>query len=244
MDAYARNQASRQAASDNSAGAGASDVRGGSIASQPTVLHGASSILIDVSEPTLNLHWEIEQVRGLGLTCMFIAERNDLAALSSAGETADSSELRAQTLSLLASERVLAYDGSTRDGGAAFAPSLKALLAEVAAAKRPSATKAPMVTRVVRFIRRALLWLGLAMVAAYSGAVIGEGLVIWQMHRNFPTLVRDYYPHPCGSALLANDFVVDSMLFVRYLDVCRREELQKFRQYLEIQQEIEDSKPH
>jgi hypothetical protein len=57
-------------------------------------------------------------------------------------------------------------------------------------------------------------------------------------------LVRDYYPHSYGSALLGNDFVVDSMLFVRYLDVCRGEELQKFHRYLKIQQEIEDSKPH
>ena len=124
-----------------------------------------------------------------------------------AAETADSSEPRAQSLSLLASERVLAYDGNTRDGGAAFARSLKALLPE-AAAKRPRATKAPMVTRVVRFTRRALLWLGLAIVAAYSGAVIGKGLVIWQMHCNFSQpLVRDYYPHPYGLALFGNDFV-------------------------------------
>ncbi len=127
---------------------------------------------------------------------------------------------------------------------AAFARSLKALLAEAAAAKRPRATKAPTVTRVVRFTRRALLWLGLATVAAYSGAVIGKGLVIWQMHRNFPTLVRDYYPHPYGLALLGNDFVVDSILFVRYIDVCRGEELEEFHRYLEIQQKVEDSKSH
>jgi hypothetical protein len=159
------------------------------------------------------------------------------------GETADSTEPRAQSLSLLARERVLAYDGSTRDGGAAFARSLKALLDEAGAAKKPSAAQAPTVTRVVRFTRRAMLWLGLAVVAAYSGAVIGKGLVIWQMQRNFPLVARDYYPHPYGSALLGNDFVVDSMLFVRYLDVCGGEELQQFNRDMEIQQEIEESKP-
>ena len=203
------------------------------------------AIVIDVSEPTQSLKWEIDHLRRVGLKCVFIAERRHLDAWASAAPAADSNKPDSWVFSALAHDRVLVYEGDLPDGGSTFASSLGQLISDAAIGteKRQISPKNPgLYFRIVRFIRKTLLWGALGLGAGYVGAAIANGAVIWQMQRNDPNLVHLHYPQPLTSIFLDNDFMLDLLFFVLYQDVCEgawRLERAKELDYLRLEMQIE-----
>lgn len=131
--------------------------------------------LIDTSDPTANLQWEIERSREMALQCVFIAEKGRL--LSWTGDSADTAATPAgeTILKLIGDEPVLLYNASHKLGGAAFRPSLRQLL-------RQSSEHLPRRSRTVRFPLVDRLWrLSLATIfhtfvlvaALATGALVG-----------------------------------------------------------------------
>jgi hypothetical protein len=85
----------------------------------------SSLALVDVSEPTDNLAWEIEELRGrLGTRCVFIARHDRALPLAAAGTAVPRAPMERRVAYLLEGESILAYT-SDRRGMRRFARALR-----------------------------------------------------------------------------------------------------------------------
>lgn len=144
-------------------------------------------VLIDLSEPTENLSWEVEHSRQAGLNCVFIAEKKRLESWARAmlapvpgsnveddggGANATAAERIGR---FVEDDCVLVYDGEQKLGGAAFQRSLRALLhrASAEATRTGRGTRMPLADRLWR-VSVATIYHGLVLLAAVvSGIVLG-----------------------------------------------------------------------
>jgi hypothetical protein len=85
--------------------------------------------LIDVSDPTANLQWEIEQLRRSARKCVFIAERDHLRLWREL--TSGDTDVRSSIINLVGNDEVLTYSAQSKLGGPMFRPSLKLALSRV-----------------------------------------------------------------------------------------------------------------
>ncbi|MPV35690.1 hypothetical protein [Georgenia subflava] len=76
----------------------------------------ADACLVDVSEPSANVVWELEHLRGLDVPCHFVGERPDLERLARAAVDG-SDPAAAHIADLLAGREVLAYTTDRRGLG-------------------------------------------------------------------------------------------------------------------------------
>ena len=132
-------------------------------------------VLIDVSDPTPNLQWEIERSRGEALRCVFIAERSRLQ--SWVGNTPDPAAATAgeAVAKLIGEDRVLVYEGDQKLGGASFRRSLQQLLREACREmpRRNPGKRFPWVDRLWRLSLAVIFHAFVLFVALASGALLG-----------------------------------------------------------------------
>jgi hypothetical protein len=132
-------------------------------------------VLIDVSDPTPNLQWEIERSRGEGLRCVFIAERSLLQ--SWIGKTHDPAAAPAgeAIAKLIGEDRVLVYEGAQKLGGAPFRRSLQQLLREACREMTPRKTRQrfSLVDRLWKLSLAVIFHALVLSVAIASGTLLG-----------------------------------------------------------------------
>ena len=135
----------------------------------------AGIALIDVSDPTLNLQWEIEHSRKQGLRCVFIAERSRLQSwLASLQEPLAPPAVQA-VATLIGDDRVLVYDGVQKLGGSFFRSSLQQLLSETCRPQlqRKAGQRFDVVDVLSRISLVAIFQASVLVVAIASGALVG-----------------------------------------------------------------------
>jgi len=162
-------------------------------------------VLIDVSDPTPNLQWEIEHSRRAGLRCVFIGENNRLRSWmgggcessivaaggssttrdvspdvvpAAAGEAGSAAE---RVVQLVGNDCVLLYHGEEKLGGASFQSGLRQLLREAGAQPRqPSRRGAiPLMDRLWRISLAAIYHAFIFYIAVASGVYVGM-VLLWK----------------------------------------------------------------
>jgi len=132
-------------------------------------------VLIDISDPTSNLHWEIERARKAGIQCVFIAEQASLRAWLEYGPEAPDSSLRADIIKFVGEDLVLTYHGHESLGGARFRRSMAELLraAIKSSPKRRSSARFEIFDRIWWASVRVAYHGSILAVALLSGTLIG-----------------------------------------------------------------------
>lgn len=70
------------------------------------------AVLIDVSDPTASLQWEIEQLRKSSHKCVFIAERDHLCLWTE--RSSGDSEAQSSIMNLVGNDEVLTYSAQSK----------------------------------------------------------------------------------------------------------------------------------
>jgi hypothetical protein len=156
-------------------------------------------VLIDISDPTPNLQWEIEHSRRAALRCVFIAESGRLRSWMESGHqsaigTVDASSsardpspdivapsngaagsAAESVAQLLGDDWVLLYDGDQRLGGASFQRGLRQLLLKASAQppQRSTGITVPLMDRLWRLSLAAIYHGLIFFVAMASGVFVG-----------------------------------------------------------------------
>jgi hypothetical protein len=137
--------------------------------------------LIDVSDPTPNLQWEIEQSRAMALQCVFIAERSHLQSWVRAGENAPGAGARERIRELIGDDCVLLYRSDHKLGGAWFRRSLQQLVRKASnqLPRRSRAMHFPLIDRLWRMSLAAIFHAFVLFLALASGALLGVFVASW-----------------------------------------------------------------
>lgn len=116
------------------------------------------AVLIDVSDPTASLQWEIEQLRKSSHKCVFIAERDHLCLWTE--RSSRDSEAQSSIMNLVGNDEVLTYSAQSKLGGPAFRQSLKlALSRAICGAPKPRFPQPlPVIWRLWRISKSALFY--------------------------------------------------------------------------------------
>jgi hypothetical protein len=132
-------------------------------------------VLIDVSDPTPNLQWEIERSRGQALRCVFIAERSRLQSWIASTHDPAAAAAGHAVAKLIGEDRVLVYEGDQKLGGASFRRSLQQLLREACREmpQRNPGKRLPLVDGLWRFSLAVIFHAFVLFVALASGALLG-----------------------------------------------------------------------
>lgn len=132
-------------------------------------------VLIDVSDPTPNLQWEIERSRGEALRCVFIAERNRLQSWIGGTQDPAAATAGEAVAKLIGEDRVLVYEGDQKLGGASFRPGLQQVLREACRElpRRNPGKRFPLVDRLWRISLAVIFHAFVLFVALASGALLG-----------------------------------------------------------------------
>jgi len=131
-------------------------------------------VLIDISEPTPNLQWEIERLRTAALQCVFIAERSRLQCWFGGDRDSSMTTAGASVARLVADDCVLLYQADHKLGGASFRPSLQQLLRKAAKQAPPQKViKFPLMDRLWRMSISAIFHGFILFTAMASGAILG-----------------------------------------------------------------------
>jgi len=93
-------------------------------------------VLIDISEPTQNLLWEIESLkRSRGPNWILVGRRDRVEAFAQRRGAADDNELTGQLLELLEGEQVLVCESEQRPAMQRFATAFRARLEQCSSAR-------------------------------------------------------------------------------------------------------------
>lgn len=133
-------------------------------------------VLIDVSDPTPNLQWEIERSRGEAQRCVFIAERSRLQSWIGGGTHDPAAATAGEAVAkLIGEDRVLVYEGDQKLGGASFRRSLQQVLREACRElpRRNSGKRFSLVDRLWRISLAVIFHAFVLFVALASGALLG-----------------------------------------------------------------------
>lgn len=130
--------------------------------------------VIDISEPTLNLQWEIEYLRKAEVRCVFIAEKSRLQ--SWIAESQDpTTTAREGITNLVGEDSVLLYQGDQKLGGAAFRRALQLLLRKAGKGlpRRARAIAFPLIDRLWRTSVAIIFHAFILFVALVTGVMLG-----------------------------------------------------------------------
>ena len=159
------------------------------------IVGDGSAVLIDVSEPTSNLVWEIETVlRDAPTRTVFVGDRAVVTRWSEDAAKAADSESARRIQMLLQGRPILTYDVADRKGRRSFRRSLMRALDNVALVRRARPSASPAIGRWRR-VASALSVVGLYLLAPVLATALSH-LVIKAvpLERVLAGLLREHHP--------------------------------------------------